>query len=566
MLKFYTLVLSMFVSAASYAQTARVQVIHNSADMAASVVDVYLDNTLLLNDFAFRTASPFIDAPAGVNIKVSIAPSNSTSVADSIAVFNYNLTAGETYVLVAEGIVSATGYSPATPFGISVYGMGREAANVSGNTDVLVHHGATDAPAVDVVETGAGAGVIVSNASYGDFAGYLELPTADYVLEIRPTGAATAVASYDAPLATLGLQDAALVAVASGFLDPTQNSNGPAFGIYVALPTGGPLVALPTSTARVQVIHNSADAAASAVDVYLNGGLLLNDFAFRTATPFIDAPAGVPIKVAIAPSTSTSVADSIAVFNYNLASGETYILIAEGIVSATGYSPATPFDIAVYGMGREMAMTPGNTDVLVHHGATDAPAVDVVEVGAGAGTIVSAAAYGDFAGYLGLATADYRLEIRPAGTATAVATYDAPLATLNLQDSAITVIASGFLDPAQNSNGDAFGLFVALPEGGALVPLPLVTSINTINSIDGLTIESVLASQNQVSVQIDTELDQEIGVRILSFDGRVLFERSSQQIQSGINQIQFNANLGSGLHVLQITDKGRSLSVIFPVN
>ncbi|MBK6775580.1 MAG: DUF4397 domain-containing protein [Flavobacteriales bacterium] len=40
--------------------------IHNSADLAATQVDVWLDNTLLLDNFALRTASPFIDAPAGV--------------------------------------------------------------------------------------------------------------------------------------------------------------------------------------------------------------------------------------------------------------------------------------------------------------------------------------------------------------------------------------------------------------------------------------------------------------------------------------------------------------------
>ena len=171
------------------AQTARVQVIHNSADAAASTVDVYLGTTKILDDFAFRTASPFIDVTAGVPIKVSIAPSSSSSVADSIAVFNYNLMSGSTYVLIAEGIVSATGYSPATPFDIKVYGMGREVASNTANTDVLVHHGATDAPAVDVVETGAGAGTIVANASYGDFAPYLELATADYVLQVRAAGA-----------------------------------------------------------------------------------------------------------------------------------------------------------------------------------------------------------------------------------------------------------------------------------------------------------------------------------------------------------------------------------------
>lgn len=239
------------ISMNALSQTARVQVIHNSADAAAASVDVYLNSTLLIDDFTFRTASPFIDAPAGVQFTVGIAPANSTSSADAIATFDYTLAAGETYVLVAEGIVSPSGYSPATPFGIAVYAMGRESANMMTNTDVLVHHGCTDAPTVDVVEIGAGAGTIVDNAAYGDFAGYLELPTADYTLDIRDETGTTSVATYNAPLSTLNLDGAALVVVASGFLNPANNSNGPAFGLYVALPAGGPLVQLPATTASL---------------------------------------------------------------------------------------------------------------------------------------------------------------------------------------------------------------------------------------------------------------------------------------------------------------------------
>jgi hypothetical protein len=122
--------------------------------------------------------------------------------------------------------------------------MGQESAVTAGNTDVLVHHGATDAPAVDVYESSIPAGNIVTNASYSDFTSYINLATADYTLEVRPTGTTTAVACYEASLATLGLQDSAIIVVASGFLDPSVNSNGPAFGLWVALPSGGGLIGL----------------------------------------------------------------------------------------------------------------------------------------------------------------------------------------------------------------------------------------------------------------------------------------------------------------------------------
>jgi len=225
--------------------TARVQVIHNSSDAAAAVVDVWLNNTLLLDNFAFRTASPFVDAPAGVPFTIAIQGPASTSPMNPIWSQTYTLEADETYILIANGIVSPTGYNPMPAFNIYVYGMGREQASSPGNTDVLVFHGSTDAPTVDVYETGVGAGLIIDNLMYANFAGYLELGTLDYVLQVRDETGTNTVASYQAPLATLGLNGAALTVVASGFLNPANNSNGATFGLWVALPTGGNLVQLP---------------------------------------------------------------------------------------------------------------------------------------------------------------------------------------------------------------------------------------------------------------------------------------------------------------------------------
>lgn len=455
--------------------TARLQVIHNSADAAASVVDVWLNNTLLLDNFAFRTASPFIDAPAGVNFDVVIQPANSTDTLNALARFTYNLTGGSKYILVANGIVVPSGYMPAPPFNIYVYAMGREAATSVTNTDLLVFHGSTDASIVDVVEVGVGAGTIIDNMAYSNFAGYLELSTLDYSLQVRDQSGTNTIAQFAAPLSTLGLNGAAAVVVASGFLNPSNNNDGPEFGLFVALPTGGNLVELPSetiSTARLQVIHNSADAAASQVDVWLNNTLLLDDFAFRTASPFIDAPAGVNFDVVIQPSTSTDTTNALARFTYNLTGGSKYILVANGIVVPTGYNPPSPFNLFVYDMGREFASSQLNSDVLVFHGSTDAPVVDVVETGIGAGTIVDNLAYGTYAGYLELPANNYVLEVRDETGTVTVAAYQAPLTSLGLQGQAMAIVASGFLDPSINNNGAAFGLFVAVPWGGALIELP----------------------------------------------------------------------------------------------
>lgn len=555
------------------AQTARLQVIHNSPDAAAATVDIWLTAgsgmpALLIDDFQFRTASAFIDAPAGVPLQVGVAPGNSMSAADTIANFTVTLTTNETYVVVANGIVSPMGYSPAPAFGLDIYGMGREAATMGTNTDLLVCHGSTDAPTVDVVEVGAGAGTIVDNASYQDFAGYLELPTADYALQIRTGEGNTTVAQFDAPLATLSLNGAAAVVVASGFLNPAANNNGPAFGLYVALPSGGPLVQLPSapiSTARVQVIHNSADLAASTVDVWLNNTLLLDDFQFRTASPFIDAPAGTAFDVSIQPSNSTDTVNALAKFTYTLTGGEKYILVANGIVSPTGYSPVQPFDIYVKSGAKEKSTTGGNVDVLVFHGATDAPTVDVDETAVVNGNIVMGASYGDFAGYLDLAPMDYTLAVIEAAGGTTVQSYSAPLMTLGLADEAITVLASGFLTPANNSNGPAFGLWVALPAGGSLVELPLATP-TSLNEAISATNMNIYPNPTTGVVNVSYELDRQMtGTAIVrDFMGRTLLSKTLGKQVPGNYDVQLDlSDLSAGTYFLEIgDDNARKLSKI----
>jgi len=455
---------------------ARVQVIHNSADAAAGVVDIWLNDALLLDDFEYRTASPFVDAPAGEVFTISVKGANSSSSSNPIWSNDYLLSGGDTYTLIAEGIVSGSGYDPATPFDISVNNRSREVSMSAGNTDVLVHHGSSDAPLVNVTEIGTGLGVIIEDLVYGDFSEYFELPTLDYRIKLL-SESYTDIATYDAPLASLGLDGQAITVIASGFLNPENNSNGSAFGLWVALADGGPLVELPlvpqTPYANIQVIHNSADAAIEVVDVWMNDILLLDNFSFRTASPAqLGIPADQAFNISIKSAESVNASNPLWTQEYTLEANRNYILIAEGIVSGSGYEPAVPFGISVFDRGRIESSMAGKTDLLIHHGVTDAPAVDVHETGIGAGIVVNDLMYGDFAGYLELNTMDYMLEIRDQTSASIVAAFDAPLQSLNLEGMALTVIASGFLNPANNSSGPSFGLWMTLPTGGPMVQLP----------------------------------------------------------------------------------------------
>ena len=545
------------------ASTARVQAIHNCADLGAATVDVYLNNAILIPNFKFRKATPYIDAPAGVPITLQVKAPGSTPASLSLYSLTTTLVANSKYVLVADGIVSATGYTPSSAtraFQISVYPTARESATVATKTDVLVHHGSTDAPTVDVNETSVPVVGLVNDISYPGFAGYLELATANYTLNVTPASGSPVVASYSAPLQTLGLAGKAITVLASGFLNPAVNSSGPAFGLWVALNTGGDLIPLPASTARVQVIHNCADLGAATVDVYLNNALLLDNFAFRTATPFIDAPAGVPITLQVKVPTSSVSTPALYSVSPTLVANSTNILVADGIVSATGYTPSSatrPFQIAVFPTARETAADATKTDVLVHHGSTDAPIVDVNETTVPVLGLVNDIAYGQFAGYLPLNTANYTLTVTPAAGSPVVAGYNAPLLTLNLAGKAITVLASGFLNPAVNSSAPAFGLWVALNTGGALIPLPVNSLTN-----QSFSSKNIAIYPNPVSNILNLDLPfnySKANYSIVDLGGRNIIEANFE------NKIDVSS-LSNGMYILNLGIDGVNYSQKIIVN
>jgi hypothetical protein len=148
---------------------------------------------------------------------------------------------------------------------------------------------------------------------------------------------------------------------------------------------------------------------------------------------------------------------------------------------------------------------------------------------------------------LNLATADYTLEVRPTGSTSAVATYEAPLSTLGLDGDAITVVASGFLDPTVNNNGPAFGLWVALPTGGALVELPTSTL-----GIDDFKNSNTLIYPNPVKdiLHINLEKTMQTQVEVYDISGRLVKEKSIKNLNNTLDTSQ----LQSGIYLIKISN------------
>lgn len=547
------------VVALSKVGAARLQVIHNAADPAASSVDIYVNGGLLLDNFNFRQATPFIDVNSGQTLNIGIAPGTSTSVNDTLVNIPVVLNEGETYVAVANGVLNPASFSVnpegiSTAFQLLLFSGMQEVGLNGANVDLAVLHGATDAPAVDVFARNVAQ--LIDSITYTELNGYITVPAADYLLDITPSGGSPILASYLAPLS--GLSGGAAVVFASGFLNPSLNQNGEAFGLFAALADGTVIELNDTSNSRLQVIHNSADPAANQVDVYVNGALLLNDFTFRTATPFIDVPSNVTINIGIAPGTSTSVNDTLVNIPVVLANGGTYLAIASGVLSPASFAVnpdgrPTGFQLLLQDMMRESAEDGSNVDFRVIHGSTDAPTVDVVAVGAG--VIVNNAAYTDITGYITVPPAAYTLQVTDAiNNSVIVAQYAANLSSLG--GGSAVVFASGFLTPSTNQNGAAFGLFAALADG-TVIPFSVTTGLNDLKN-DFVQTVFPNPTSNRITVELKSDVVAEV-IEVVDITGKTVY---SSPVLNSNTSITFDVNsLNAGTYFLNVYSNTGEIAV-----
>jgi hypothetical protein len=505
--------------------TTKVQVIHNSP---SPTVDIYANGTILLNDFVFRSATPFVDLPTGTPISVAVAPGNSTSVNDAIATFPVTFDAGKNYIVTASGIVG----NVTTPFTLIPDPGARTIASNPAKVDVSVLHGSPDAPAVDVEAVGVGN--IITGLAYGQFTPYLSLDPGVYDLAVKPAGTSTVVATYRADIS--GLAGKSVRITASGLL-----GGSPAFGLLATLADGTsfllPLAPPPAPvTTKVQVIHNSPS---PTVDIYANGTILLNDFVFRTATPFVDLPTGTPISVAVAPGNSTSVNDAIATFPVTFDAGKVYIVTASGIVG----NATTPFTLIPDPGARTIASNPAKVDVSVLHGAPDAPAVDVEAVGVG--NIITGLAYGQFTPYLSLDPGVYDLAVKPAGTSTVVATYRADIS--GLAGKSVRITASGLL-----GGSPAFGLLATLADGTSFL-LPQTVATNELETLlsDVKIFPNPTGYETVVTFSLVEATD--LSIRVVDTQGKVVTSKQLGKVNTGLNQETLDlSRVAEGLYFLEI--------------
>ena len=206
---------------------ANVRVSHMSPN--APNVDVYVDDSAVLEDVPFGTTSGYLELAAGDHtVEITAAGDPDTSVFSG----DVTVEAGTDYTVAAIGEIGDDADEAFRPLILE-----DDNSDPGGDTArVRAVHASPDAPAVDITVNSTG-DVLFDGVAFGG-SGYVEVPANDYTLQIRgdtDSNDGEVVADFDVSLN--GGQ--VYTAFAAGYLTPDDEPQDVSFDLLVTQDTGG---------------------------------------------------------------------------------------------------------------------------------------------------------------------------------------------------------------------------------------------------------------------------------------------------------------------------------------
>jgi hypothetical protein len=204
---------------------AQVRVIHLSPN--APNVDVYVDETAVLEDIPFGTTSRYLAVPAG-DRQIEITPAGSPDT--SVFSGSISVGSGSDYTIAATGEVGEGADEEFSPLVLD----DNNNAPADDTARVRLLHASPDAPTVDVTVQSSG-NTLFDGVPYGE-SGTVEVPAGDYTLEVRgdtESNDGTVVESFDVSFA--GGQVYSVFA--AGYLSPDDDPADTPFDLLVSQDT-----------------------------------------------------------------------------------------------------------------------------------------------------------------------------------------------------------------------------------------------------------------------------------------------------------------------------------------
>lgn len=425
-----------------YAQSGQIQWVHASADSVLAVVDVYVDGVLAIDDFAYQTATPFMDPSVGSH-EVAVALGSSASVADSIASFTIEIADDQDYHAIIAGVLDPNEFRPnpdgrSTRLNLFVLDGALQAPPNPQQFATRQFYCVTDLTAIAFSE---GSNVLFQTVRYGEVTAYVEAAPDRYVGRLRATGRASS-SLYQTEGAFTANAGKSMLSVVTGFFATPTGLGLTWLNVYsdgtVIHPTDL------TEYNRVQIVHASPDPDIDRIDIYFDGNRLLDDFEFMTGTAFINLPSGYH-DIDIAPASSESYDDGMKHLRPQLEGGETSHAVLAGVLDTEAFPPnpdgrSTVLDLHFVPEALEASDDPGLAAVRQFYAVPNLPAVTFTTEG---NLIGQNLRFGDVTDYAYPEPRDYDGGFRATGLATGLL-YRLIGPFTGLADEAVISVFTGF--------------------------------------------------------------------------------------------------------------------------
>lgn len=310
--------------------------------------------------------------------------------------------------------------------------------------------------------------------------------------------------------------------------------------------------------AHVQLIHNAADPLAASVDIYIDDVLKFDNLSFRSATPFTDLPSNTPVKIGVAPATSTSSDDVIAEKTITFGPNTKNILVANGVITTSFYTPSPlgddiSIDVKVQPAAKDNSVDPGKVELSAYHGVTDAHVFDFLVDGGG--SLVNNIGYGDFSSYTSVDPKKYKLYVTNYFNKDTLGAFDVDLD--GLAGDGILLFTSGFLTPSANNNGPALALLAALPDGTVREFTPSSTT-NIINKKEYAGMKAYpIPTHGQMTLEVNNDQASEAAIEVFNMYGLPVYHQEVQLL-NGLNSLPIDLSyLTSGKYTVKISGENK---------
>lgn len=377
---------SLLIVSASNAQTSRIQVIHNAAGLAFDTVDVYINN-IKLNNLRFRHSTPRLSYAAGT-YKININHKSSTDSGNQVLLSRtITINSGDRIIVMLQGVENPANYA-SNPLGKSTaFSMNIAKQSNAPTTNVVNYtflNGITDSRKVNAFprnlpQVFEGIEYTVYNNSFVSLNTTIrnEFTTSPKIFDLTNEGENVVYNTKQFPIANNNFVRNNIVFVASGFINPAANNNGPKAELFAVDSAGGPFIAgvAPIKTG-VQIVHNSPDVLLDTIDIYVNH-VKYDNVGFRSALPLLNLQPG-NYQINFNHKNSVDSSDGVQYrYSLTLDLGMTYTLFLKGVLQPALYRPnpagiSTALSIHKVSADYQNAVANTFTQYILVNGNTDA--------------------------------------------------------------------------------------------------------------------------------------------------------------------------------------------------